>query len=129
MFHVTADGALRWSSCSTSTTGALRPDWDIKSITEDNADITFEGCGAVVNGMPASCLIDDTGNLLYLKSSVANGNEPSPSWPLELVQEGFADSDIRDVHLAVVAGRPVLSFYRSSADETYDDLYYAVLLD
>ncbi|MEZ5338583.1 MAG: hypothetical protein R3F46_09985 [bacterium] len=130
LLHITTAGALGWLSCFTSTTGESKPDWDLKSTVNGTQNLQYTGAAAVVGGFPAAAWRDsDTDDVWYARSTVANGNEAPGDWPASLVFENDGDSNAFDIDMAVVAGRPVLCFYRNSIDATHDDLYYAVLLD
>ncbi|MCB1187929.1 hypothetical protein KDL29_12245 [bacterium] len=110
---------------SSTQDGTDSEEWSDDVFLEGDFNVNIHLSATLVNGNPAVAYTDfDNSRLMYRRSadSAGTGNGQA-GWPRDTVYE--ASGNIQELDLAVVAGRPVISF--TDAGDTY--LKYAVLLD
>ena len=116
--------SLHYNRSSTQD-GSDTADWTDDVFLEGEFNVNIQLSAQLVNSNPAVAYTDfDNSRLIYRRSDNASGTgNGQAGWPRDIVYE--ASGGIQELDLAVVAGRPVISF--TDAGDTF--LKYAVLLD
>jgi hypothetical protein len=111
---------------STTATGQSNGDWSQKTTVDSDGIVGASSTLAVVEGHPAISYLDWTESYLKYTRSTSSTGADTADWPAPVIVDDTGElGDCRS--LAVVAGRPALTYFMELNPVTHDefDLIYA----